>query len=254
MEQLRLGLVQMRCEKGKIEDNINSMREYIKACKAEKADIVCFPEMNITGYVNPFKLPEAVMTRESEAIEQVAEMSGIYGIVIIAGFIEKNVHGKPYITQLVAQGGSIAGFYRKRTIKAEEAEWFNPGDAICMFSCSGTRFGITVCADIDDESIFREYARNGTDVVLECAAPGLYGEQETRNWQSGYEWWKGECMSKLGRYAGENGIYIAVSTQAGRTIDEDFPGGGYVFDRKGKCIRETGGWQEGVLYVDLQDR
>jgi len=45
----------------------------------------------------------------------------------------------------------------------------------------------------------------------------------TRNWQSGYNWWKEECCKKLGVYAGENQLCIAVATQAGRTMDEDFP-------------------------------
>jgi predicted amidohydrolase len=46
-------------------------------------------------------------------------------------------------------------------------------------------------------------------------------------------------------------VHIAVATQAGRTVDEDFPGGGYVFDPGGTTVAETGDWQEGLLVADL---
>src|SRR5579885_2123840 len=114
-----------------------------------------------------------------------------------------------------------------------------------------TTFGVAICADIDTPEIFAQQARQGARIIFEAAAPGLYGEQETRNWRSGYEWWQSECHQKLGRYARENDIFIAVATQAGRTSDEDFPGGGYVFGPTGACLLSTEDWSENVLYAEL---
>jgi len=114
------------------------------------------------------------------------------------------------------------------------------------------KFGITICADIDDEQIFKEYANKGVFMIFECAAPGLYGDQKNRNWKSGYNWWHNDCLENLGRYAAENKIYIGVATQAGRTKDEDFPGGGYVFNPNGKCIYETSDWNPCILYTTLK--
>lgn len=251
MKKINLGLVQMRSEKGAIDDNLNSMRQYVTESKAKGVNIICFPEMNITGYIDPAEYPQAVLTKGHPAIKRVAEMSREYEICIIAGFVEENPEAKPYITQFVAGDGKLLGFYRKKTIKDEEAEWFSPGDSIAIFNYSGVWFGLAVCADIDDPEIFREYAQKGVSIVFESAAPGLYGEQETRNWQSGYNWWKNNCHEKLGKYAADNALFIAVATQAGRTIDEDFPGGGYVFDPHGECIYETKDWSEGVLYAEV---
>ena len=63
----------------------------------------------------------------------------------------------------------------------------------------------------------------------ELAAPGLYGDQATR----------------------DHGLWIAVATQAGRTIDEDFPGGGYLFAPDGTRVYATEHWSPGVVYLDL---
>jgi predicted amidohydrolase len=207
--------------------------------------------MNITGYINPLKYPNAVISRYHSSVQQVADMSFIYQTIIIAGFAEKNYGGKPYITQLVAKDGKIVGCYRKKTISRDESEWYSPGSEAPIFSYSGINFGLAICADIDDSRIFKEYAERGAGLVFESAAPGLYGEQETRDWKSGYDWWGSECKSKLGRYAAENGIYIAAATQAGCTSDEDFPGGGYVFAPQGNCICETEDWHEGMLVTKI---
>lgn len=241
----------MKCEKAAIDRNLDSMRAYIAASRDHGADLICFPEMNITGYIDPLRFPHAVISLDHRAIRQVVRFSEQYSVYVVAGFVESNPAGKPYITQFMAHNGKLLGFYRKKTIKDEEADWFSPGDRQPTFSVCGVTVGLSVCADIDDPDIFREYARQGAAIVLESAAPGLYGEQETRNWSSGFHWWRSNCMEKLGEYAAEQSIYIGVSTQAGRTIDEDFPGGGYWFNPRGECTAESGDWSDGVLYVQF---
>jgi predicted amidohydrolase len=137
----------------------------------------------------------------------------------------------------------------------EEAAWFAPGqDPVPVFAHPATTFGVAICADIDSPAVFAESSRQGARLVFEAAAPGLYGSQAERDWRAGFEWWRGECMSKLGRYARDNGVHIAVATQAGRTVDEDFPGGGYLFAPDGACVAATPDWSEGVLYATIRDK
>lgn len=251
MPNLSLALVQMRCEKAAMDENIKEMRRYMDQAKEAKADIACFPEMNITGYIDPRQHPEAVISRGHPAIRQTADLSREYRTTIIAGFVEENTAGKPFITQFVAEGGSIKGYYRKKTIKDDETKWFSPGKDLPLFTHSGIIYGLSICADIDDQNIFKELARQGAKMVIECVAPGLYGDQRTRNWQEGYDWWRGECFEKLGKYAFDHDLYIAVATQAGRTVDEDFPGGGYLFSPQGECLTRSPDWKEGMLLAKI---
>lgn len=251
MTQLSLALVQMRCEKAAVDENINEMCRYLDLLKDAKPDIVCFPEMNITGYIDPQQHPEAVISQDHPAINLVAELSREYDTVIAAGFVEKNLEGKPYITQFISEDGSIKGYYRKKTIKEDEAKWFSPGEDQPVFTLKGLTYGLSICADIDDDNIFRELAQKGAELVIECAAPGLFGDQSTRDWRDGYDWWKDECFGKLRKYAADNQIHVAVSTQAGRTMDEDFPGGGYLFSPEGRCLAQSASWEEGMLIARL---
>ncbi|SEU01866.1 carbon-nitrogen hydrolase family protein [Paenibacillus sp. NFR01] len=247
----RIALVQMRSEKAAIAQNLKAMERFVAESSSQEAGIVCFPEMNITGYIDPGKYPEAVIGMEHPAILEAVEISGRYGVCLIAGLVEHNPAGKPFITQFVADHGSLLGTYRKKTIKDGEEAWFAPGDRLPVFSVSGLTFGLAVCADIDDRDIFKEHAAQGAEVVFELAAPGLYGAQETRDWSSGFNWWRGKCIDQLGVYAAELRIPIAVATQAGRTVDEDFPGGGYWFNADGNLEAETVNGDESILYADL---
>ena len=46
-------------------------------------------------------------------------------------------------------------------------------------------------------------------------------------------------------------MWIAVATQAGRTVDEDFPGGGYLFAPGGKTAFATNDWTPGAAYLEI---
>jgi predicted amidohydrolase len=254
MKTIRVGLVQMHCEKGAIDDNLASIHAYFEEGMSRGVDIMCFPEMSITGYIDPTRYVEAILHLNGPEVARFVAMTKEIPITAITGFVVVNPQGKPFITQIVAHSGKVLGVYRKKTIVDDEALWFAPGSSIAVFQHPKVTFGVTICADIDTPELFSKNARLGARIIFEAAAPGLYGSQATRDWQSGYQWWQQECHTKLGQYARDNSIYIAVATQAGRTIDEDFPGGGYVFGPDGTCVYATLDWSEGVLYATLLSR
>jgi predicted amidohydrolase len=248
---LKIGLIQMCCEKAAMADNLANIARYLQEADARHVDIIGFPEMNITGYADPTKYPESIIRLDGPEIARVLEMTKGKSVTVLAGLIEENPTGKPFITQIVVRNGQLLGYYRKVTIEDEEADWFSRGETVPVFTHNGLTFGLAICADLGNEKVYAECARQGAKIVFELAAPGLYGEQATRNWQSGFEWWEGECQKYLSRYTQKYGIWVAVATQAGRTIDEDFPGGGYVFAPDGQRLYATPDWSPGEVYVEI---
>jgi predicted amidohydrolase len=248
---LKIGLIQMYCEKAAIADNLTRTSRYLDEAIALNVDIVGFPEMSITGYTDPTKYPESIIRLDGPEVARVLEMTRGKTITVLTGLIEENPKGRPFITQIVVRDGQLLGFYRKVTIEEEEADWFSPGETVPVFTHNGLTFGIAICADLGNEKVYAECARQEAKIVFELAAPGLYGEQATRNWQSGFAWWEGECQKYLSQYTQAHGIWVAVATQAGRTIDEDFPGGGYVFAPDGQRLYATPDWSPGAVYVGI---
>ncbi len=250
--KIRIALAQVRCEKGAVEENSGVVGRCYADAVARDASILACPEMCLTGYNDPARYPEAILRLDGPEVTRLVHLTQGHNTALLAGLIEANPAGKPYITHVVARGGALAGFYRKVTIQDEEVEWFSPGESVPVFEHDGLTFGIAICADIDNREVFAGCARQGARVVFEVAAPGLYGEQATRDWRAGFEWWRGECTKHLAQYARDFSVWIPVCTQAGRTVDENFPGGGFLFAPDGTCAYETPDWEEGVCYVEAE--
>ncbi len=247
----RIGLVQMRCEKDAIDENLASMARCLDEARDREIDFVAFPEMSLTGYADPVKYPHSILQLDGPEVKRFLALTRSSPGVVFAGLIERNPAGKPFITQVAAQDGQRLGFYRKLTIIDEEKAWFSPGETTLVLEYGALSYGLAVCADIHNEAVFAACARQGARLVFELAAPGLYGEQVSRDWRAGFEWWKGECVKYLGAYASRYHLWIAVATQAGRTVDEDFPGGGYVFTPDGRCAFATPDGSPGAAYLEI---
>ncbi len=250
---IKIGLVQMFCEKADIAGNLQAHSCYVDEAESKGIDIIAFPEASITGYVdrNLDKYPGVIIRPDGAEMDALCRMTEGRNLAVLAGFIEANPDGKPFITQAIIRNGQVTGYYRKRTIVDEDNDWFLPGKTYGVFTHDSLNFGIAICSDIANEDVFAESARNGARIVFELAAPGLLDEQATRDWQAGFEWWQGSCRKHMPGYARKYDIWIAVATQAGRTIDEDFPGGGYLFSPEGQCVYATPDWSPGTVYLTV---
>jgi predicted amidohydrolase len=248
---IRVGLVQMRCEKGALNENLERTAHYLAEASRRRIDILAFPEMSLTGYADPTRYPEAVLTLAGPEVAQFLGVTQAFSGTVLAGLIEANPAGKLFITQIAARRGELVGFYRKITIEDEEVAWFSAGQSVPIFRHESLPFGLAICADIGNREVFAGGSRQGAQIIFELAAPGLYGDQETRDWLSGYRWWEDECRHYLSAYARDYHVWIVVATQAGRTRDEDFPGGGYVFAPGGERVFATDNGQPGVAFLQL---
>jgi len=87
---LKVGLIQMRCEKDATAENLESTSRYLAEAVARDGDIVGFPEMSITGYADPTRYPEAILHLDGPEVAQVVEMTRGQPVTLLAGLIEAN--------------------------------------------------------------------------------------------------------------------------------------------------------------------
>jgi predicted amidohydrolase len=241
----------MRCEKGAIRENLDSIAAHLAEASRRQMDMMGFPEMCLTGYADPTRAPGVALRLDGPEIADLLRVTRGHSSTVLAGLIEANPAGRPFITQLVIRQGQLLGFYRKVTIEDEEVHWFSPGRDYPVFQHDTLPFGLAICADLTNREVFARSHRQGAELVFELAAPGLYGEQATRDWQAGYQWWEAECQKYLSQYAHDYGMWVLVATQAGRTSDEDFPGGGFVFAPGGERVFATADGSPGVVFLEL---
>jgi predicted amidohydrolase len=257
MTRIRIALAQMRCEKGDWEGNLRHTAQYLQQAREKHCDIVIFPEMSLSGYCDPTRFPESIQTLDSEWVGRFVDLTEEYAIAAAAGFIETNPNEeKPFITQVLAQNGRLVGSYRKRHIVDEEVEWFSPGDTTPVFRLQlaggEVACALAICADSDNPTVFADAARSGAQIIFHSSAPGLYGRRtDDAAWQSGFDWYTKHLAERLPAYARRHGMYIAVATQTGSTVDEDFPGGSFVFGPDGECLAASPDYGEMLLICEL---
>jgi predicted amidohydrolase len=237
---MRILLTAMACPKGDIDANLARHLDLV-ATAGPDVDLVLFPEMSLTGY-----LAGAAIALEHPAVRTLVERTAD-APAICFGFTE-SAPGKPYITQVVAADGAVVAVHRKAHLGDDERDDFQPGTPAPAFTIAGETCAIAVCAEIGSEPPYRAGGR----VVLAPAAPGLYGPRrvDADGWQRGYDWWHGATTGDAARLLGPD-QFLALSTQAGATIDEDFPGWAALIGPGGAVISALPDWHEGSLVVEV---
>ena len=95
----KLALAQMHCRKGQVARNLARTAGFIHQAAEAKADLVCFPEMSITGYVEPRTHSNAVLHWDDPQLAPLFELSKRSPMTLVAGIAERNSTLKPFISQ-----------------------------------------------------------------------------------------------------------------------------------------------------------
>ncbi|NUM46020.1 MAG: carbon-nitrogen hydrolase family protein, partial [Anaerolineales bacterium] len=93
---LRIALAQMRCEKAAINENLAVMADILTEAEKRRVDIVGFPEMSLTGYADPTRYPDAVITLDGPEVAALLEVSRTFSGTVLVGLIERNPAGKSF--------------------------------------------------------------------------------------------------------------------------------------------------------------
>lgn len=242
----------MQCYPGDMRASLRSHELLLDYAARQECEIAVFPEMSLTGYIDPRVEPVLAVGIDSEPVQSFVQTCARKGVAALFGIAERNGTPKPYVTQLVAHGGRVTGVYRKQHIPGDEEPLFSAGNGGGTFELPGLRFGVAICADIERDDAFDQASAGGATAVFLCAAPGLYGRRESdAAWRSGFNWWREECLRYLGERSQRLGLTIATATQAGSTALEDYPGGCMVFDSAGTAVAELPDWHASALVVEL---
>jgi predicted amidohydrolase len=247
---VRLLLAAITCEKGDVAGNLARHLEALAQGAAAGCDLALFPEMSLTGSVHQIDHPEHAVTLDDPAITELASAAGDVGVDAVVGIGER-LGDDLCISQLHLSGGAVAGVQRKRHLGDGEEGFVAHADTP-RFSSGGLPFGIVICAESHVDFTWERSTAQGERLVCFCSAPGLderCTSEET--WRSGFEWWGTAGLADAQKQAERLGIWVAMATQAGSTVDEDFPGIAALVDPGGEVVDRLPDWRPGTLVVDV---
>ena len=244
-------LAAARCQKGDWAANLAAHREVLARAREAGCHLAVFPEMSLSGSADPRANPEALLRLGSGPVRALVQATQEYAVAAVFGIAEHGDDGASYITQAYARQGQLAGVYRKRHL-GEGEESYTPGTQAAVFRLGALRFGIAICAEGGVDYPFDEPATAGAGVIFFCAAPGLYGRRTgEESWRTGHAWWEGQGLGDARRHAARTGAWVALVTQAGSTVDEDFPGLAALVAPTGEVVARLPDWREATLIADL---
>jgi NAD+ synthase (glutamine-hydrolysing) len=180
--------------------NLANMRAAIRRARALGAQVVCLPELCVTGYgcEDAFHSAGVLQTALTYAQEIAKESKGI----VVAFGLPLSIQSSTYNVVALAAGGSICGFVAKQNLAGDgihyEPRWFKPwprgvvsavdcGDTQVpvgdiLFSVDGVTIGFEICEDawvIDRPG--QRLAHSGADIILNPSASHFsFGKHDIR--------------------------------------------------------------------------
>jgi len=166
MQDIRIAAMIFRSVAGDVCRNLDAMVHWIKISKNEGAHVICFPELNITGYSNLEEIKNSAEPVPGPITQDLSNLSKSQKIVILAGIVEKDEKDHIFSSHLVIKPDGFVGVYRKLHIAPPEQGIFTPGDTIPLFDARGVKFGIQLCYDAHFPELSTHMAIKGADLIF----------------------------------------------------------------------------------------
>jgi predicted amidohydrolase len=90
----RIAAVVCRCPVGQVKRNLERIRYWTQRAGKKGAALVCFPELNLTGYSNREEIAEHAISANGSEINTLVDWRVDQEVALLVGFAEKNGEGK----------------------------------------------------------------------------------------------------------------------------------------------------------------
>ena len=98
MTPLRAALVIQHCPAGNFDYNLARTLDAASRAAARNADVVVFPEMNLTGYVTGEKISSIASPVRSQWMRELQQISDESNLIILTGLVEQEANDLIFAT------------------------------------------------------------------------------------------------------------------------------------------------------------
>ena len=175
-------LAQIKPKLGCVADNLALIEEHIQRAITDKADLIVFPELALTGYFLKDLVPEVALRTDSPEIARLRELSR--NISIAVGFVEVTDDYRFFNTALYLEDGVILHLHRKVYLPTyglfDEQRYLARGERFRAFHTKFGRMGLLICEDMWHLSASYILAMDGaTTLICLSSSPGRGVEGDT---------------------------------------------------------------------------
>lgn len=258
---MRITMAQINPVVGDVEGNVSRVLDVLPVAANDRADLVVFPELILTGYP-PEDLLEfpGFISQVKAGLDRVVAVSASYrdlGIVLGAPAATGHSDGKPlFNAAFLVHAGKVLFRQPKMLLPTydvfDELRYFKPGDSNDAVPFKKERLGLSVCEDFWNEPgawTRRLYpfdpidmlAGKGATLLINIAAsPFSVGKEAVR-------------YRLLRDHAEAHGLKFVFVNQVGGNDDLVFDGRSLVVDEKGAARCVLPGFEEVVVTIDTAE-
>src|SRR3989337_903090 len=242
MDNVRVGLGQIDVTVGDLDGNLRRILKYIEAAKKLGVDILCFPELAITGYP-----PEDLLLKPSfieDNLEALAKVSNATeGLTLIVGFVERKED--IYNAAAIIHNKRLVDVYHKRYLPNygvfDENRYFQSGFRAPVYKLGRVILGVNVCEDIwypGDPT--REQALLGDAQIIINISSSPYYVSKVKSRER-----------MLSVRASDYSVIVVFCNLTGGQDELVFDGHSVVIGERGDIIARASGFKEELLVVDI---
>jgi len=233
MRSIKIAMAQIFSLDGDRSGNFVRVENAIREAKNGAAEIVCFPETVILGWVNP-EAHERACPIPGEDSGRLCELAKEYRIYLCAGLAEKAGTKLYDSAVLIDATGRILLKHRKINILTELMNPpYRPGKEVNAVETKFGKIGLLICADTHKDKILKRMAALKPDLLL---VPYGYAELEN-NWpEHGKQLEK--VVNEAGRKIGASviGTNLVGEITKGAWKGRIFGGHSVAADKNGKTL------------------
>lgn len=245
MKNFRIALAQVNPTVGDLKGNARLILEYMEKAKKEKADLVVFPELVITGCP-----PEDLLLMPSFIDDNLKTLKGVVpaskGMTAVVGFVDRK--DDIYNAAALLHNGKWVGTYHKHCLPNygvfDEQRYFQRGANILVFDHQGVRVGLSICEDIWQPTgpLTSQTLHGDVELAVNISAsPFFQGKSRER-------------QQMLSTRARDHTVALAYVNLVGGQDELIFDGGSLVLDEKGNLLAKAHAFRQELLLADLNLR
>lgn len=227
---------------------LSLVKEYGFKSAALGAELVCFPECYLQGYlVNSQE--ERTMAKEmaidlsSPEFKSVLRELSSLSPVLVFGLIEQS-HLGVHNTAVIVYRGKLLGTYRKIHLHGTENDVFTAGSEAPVFEVNGFRFGITICYDNQFPGLSADLASRGVHLLMSPSNNLMPYEKAEKSRQL--------HARDRGQRCRETGVPLLSSDITGERDGRISYGPTALFDEVGEIVAQVPLLQPGLIVESIK--
>lgn len=250
--KLRIAVAQTDCVLADIAANLATVERLAADARRQKAEIVIFPELVLSGYEVGERYADATLTRGCEEVRTLQKLSREVGLIL--GFIEETEDVEFFNSAVFMHRGEIRHVHRKvylpnyRTF--DELRHFGAGRSVAAFDTPWGRMAILICGDAWHLSLPYLAAKDGADILFVLAASSTSALTPSIDVRESWERLNRNYALTLTQFVVfSNRVGVESMSEGGHELH--FWGGSHICAPDGSIAAQAGIGKEDLLVYDV---